>query len=113
MSPTPTTFPRPPVTLESAFRTFIAGLSRLKAPPAPGMNPTPGFYDSILDHMCEVKALVDNWTSDVGFIVSDNAPMTLDIKLFDRPFSDALEGNALWELERAAMVLRDEHREVA
>lgn len=116
MSTTPTTFtpaPRSPVTVASAMQTARDALGRLTPPPAPGMNPGPSWFEAVADHFRQVALIMNDWSGAVGYVVSDNAPCNLDMRLFDTPFSDAIDGNATYELERCAEVLREEHREVA
>lgn len=115
MSPTPTSFSptRSPITIASALATFQAALGRVKPAPAPGINPSPSWFEAVADHAREIASLCDAFMGDVGFVVRDNAPCNLDMRLFDRPFSDAIDGNATYEIERCAEVLREEHREVA
>lgn len=99
--------------IQSALVTLAAAIGRVKPPPHPGMNPGPGWFEAVADHIREVASLCDDWASAIGHQVRDNASAPLEMTQFDAPFLGAVDGNATYICEAHAEMLREEHREVA
>ena len=86
-----------------AHSTLIEAIARIKAPGA-------GTLDFTARYIREVAQACDGWSRDVGGIVSDLAPVTLDYSMFDAPFTEIVEGNATYIAECAASAAQSERR---
>lgn len=91
-----------------ARSTLIGALLRLRVPRPIGRYPTAGDFESIRDHIREAAALYDAWLADIGHQVRDNAVGPLDMTVFDRAFSGAIDGEAMYVCEIAAQQVRDD-----
>jgi hypothetical protein len=95
---------------EAARCTLIKALHRMSVPGAFGSFPIPDDFISVADHMRQVASVVDDWSRSIGHQVSDNANVTLYMRVFDAPMTGAIEGEATWVCEQAAAALQDQRR---
>lgn len=98
---------------EAIRRQLIAKLLGVKAPAGFGSFPAPSDFTAVVDHMREVAAIVDEWCAAIGHQVADNSSARVDQSLFRSPMTDAIDGNAMWEVEKQGESLIAEMREFA
>jgi hypothetical protein len=97
---------------EIARRRLISALARMPVPQALGSFPVPSDFEAIRKHVLEAASICDDWLGSIGHQVSDNATCNLDLRSFDAAFTGAVDGNATYEIEKAAETLC-EAREIA
>jgi hypothetical protein len=96
---------RPANPFETARLALIKKLLEVKAPGRFSVFPIPAEFTSVVDHMREVATIVDEWCAAIGHVVEDNSSSRVDIALFRSPMTDAIDGNAMWEVEKQAEAL--------
>jgi hypothetical protein len=112
MSPSTITPIRSQSRFETARLALIKKLLEIKAPGSFSVFPHPQEFTVVIDHMREVAGIVDEWCAAIGHEVADNSSSRVDIDLFRSPLSDALEGNAQWEIEKQAEQLLEDHNDM-
>src|SRR6266849_5085112 len=80
---------------ELARRRLVRALCAISVPRAGNLDEVPG-------HIREVAAACDNWAGSIGHQVSDLSPIPLDYRVFDAPFTGAVEGEGTYIAEQAA-----------
>lgn len=108
-NPTPI---RPSNPFEAARQALIKSLTELKVPGAIPVFPHPSCFAVAADHVREASRLFDEWLSAIGHEIADNSVCHVDHKQFRSAYTDAVDGNALYECERAAEALIEEHEEL-
>src|SRR5216684_2478892 len=93
---------------EAARLKLIASLLAMKAPAAYPSFPVPSDHAGVADHLREAAIIFDEWLATVGHQIRDNASNDVDERVFEGAFTGAIEGNATWEVEKAAETLLDE-----
>jgi hypothetical protein len=96
--------------LKDGYAAMLAGLTRLAVPAIP-VFPEPQDFDAVAKHMMDVAEIVDDYMTAIGDHVAENATVKIDLSLFAAPLLATIEGNAVYEIENAAAVLRDELRD--
>lgn len=91
----------------TAHATLIAKLAAIKPRPIP-VFPEPEDFMERIAHMREIALAVDQYILALGRECAENVRGTFDISLFVAPLTNALDGNALFELEAVAEELQDE-----
>jgi hypothetical protein len=109
------TFPTPSTTnpFEIARRKLVEKLSAMKVPGALGSFPLASDFETLANMTREVAAIADEWLAVIGHQVRENATCTIDMRQFEGAFTGAIEGNCTWEMETAAMALREDAAEAA
>lgn len=64
-------------------------------------NPEPSDFDDVNDLLLTVTERLDEWLFRLGERVRSNASCNIDIGTFKSAFTDAVAGNATFEIERA------------
>lgn len=109
--PAPKTPPQP-----SQFRIAVVKAAEELLALYPGrltIEPHPGDYEDVADHIMDVARIMDRWLLDVGYVVKEHSHCNIDMKQFTDVFRGAVEGNATYELTRAAEARREFIREAA
>jgi hypothetical protein len=97
--------------LAKAHFALVQELARLHVPHY-GMHPTPDQHEDVADYLVRIAQAMDRHLKEVGRDVQDNAPgVKLDGKCFDGAFLGAIQGNATFEVDRAANAVREEYQE--
>ena len=76
------------------------------------LEPAPGEIEMVADDLRVLARKVDALVEAYGDYVDANAP-GIDLTLFKDALFNAMDGNALYEIEQASQQLRDDHRERA
>jgi hypothetical protein len=76
------------------------------------IEPLPTDFDMLADDLRVLARRVDALVETYGDYLDANAP-NIDRMLFKNVLSDALDGNALYEIERAAQQQREDESEIA
>jgi len=97
---------------ETARLLLVKKLLAVKAPGSFSVFPVPQEFTGIIDHMREVAGIVDEWCAAIGHEVADNSSSRVDIDLFRSPMMDAVTGNCMWEVEKQAEALIDDHNDM-
>lgn len=100
---------RPQNPFETARLALVKKLLAVKAPGSFSVFPVPQEFTGIIDHMREVAGIVDEWCAAIGHEVADNSSSRVDIDLFRSPMTDAIDGNAMWEIEKQAEAAIEDH----
>lgn len=102
-----------PIRSQNPFETArLALIKKLLAMSAPGsfsIFPYPSEFTSVADHVREATRIFDEWLAAIGHELSDNSNCNIDIDLFRSAYTDAVDGNALYEFERSSEILIEEH----
>lgn len=93
--------------VEASWRIFLGRLEALRSPRIIG-EPDGDDLRSISDHMVQVADAVDTYFEQLGRMVQSNAPVKVAQELFRSPCFDAIAGNAVFEVNRAAEALDQE-----
>jgi hypothetical protein len=94
---------------EAAKARLIERISNALIPPkAYSLFPKPDEHETIAEHIREAASLFDEWLAAIGNEFADNAAYDNDTRRFKEAFTDAIDGNATWCLEREAAVMREE-----
>jgi hypothetical protein len=98
----------------SMGRSFAAMIDELRclAVPHIHINPQPEEFEDVADFIKRVAAIADRWLLSVGTEVRSSAIGTVDMRQFTDVFVSAIEGNATFELDRAAEDYRGEYESV-
>ena len=75
------------------------------------LEPAPGEIAIVADDLRVLARKVDALVEAYGDYIDANAP--IDRSLFEHVLFNALDGNALYEIEQASQQLRDDHAERA
>jgi hypothetical protein len=110
LSPTLPTVPAQSNPFEAMRLALIKRLLELKAPKAYPSFPSPGHHEGVAQHIRDAALIFDEWLAAVGFQVSDNATCNIDMRVFEDTFTAAIEGNATFEVDRAAESLLEGRR---
>ena len=98
--------------VEIAKRALIASLERLPAPSI-SVTPQPEQIEAVAEFIRAIAACGDACMRAVGAEVKANAATAVDLDVFQSPFTDAVDGNATYEIERLAEDLREEYAQAA
>ena len=97
--------------LAKAHTALVQELARLHVPEY-GTDPTPGQHEDVADYLLRVCQAMDRLVGEIRQEVQANATsVKLDDSCFRAPFVGAVDGMALFEIDRAATALREEYRE--
>jgi tRNA C32,U32 (ribose-2'-O)-methylase TrmJ len=96
--------------IEIAHAAMLAGLARLVVPVIPADN-EPAHFAAMAQHMMDVAEVVDDYMTAIGDHVAENATVKIDRSLFAAPLLATIEGNAVYEVDRAAEALCEELRD--
>lgn len=99
--------------LELARRRLLRAIAAMAVPRPIGSFPTAGDFEAIDGFLRQAAEPMDAFIADVGFEVHSNAGLSIDMKQFENVVTNAIAGNATWEVERARQARLDERREVA
>jgi hypothetical protein len=94
--------------LAVAYSDLVTGFLALRAPRIP-VSPDPHHLLNIADHLREIAAIVDRYIEAVGSEIKSNSNVCVDGSLFDRQLFGALDGNALFEIQRAAEAIAEDN----
>src|ERR1043166_7634564 len=72
------------------------------------INPEPDEFEATAEYIHAVCRVMDEWILRVGQEVQSNASVRIDIDQFRGTFTDAVEGQAIFECEREAETLRED-----
>lgn len=97
--------------LAKAQSAMVGELVRLAAPKL-SVNPEPEDFEDVADYLLRAARIVDAFIKEVGLEVQSSATTRIDMKCFTDVLKDALEGNATFEIDRCAEVLREDRAEV-
>lgn len=103
---------RRPNTFETARLALIKKLLAIKAPGSFSTFPVPCEFTAVIDHMREAAGIFDEWLAAIGHEVADNSTSRVDIDLFRSAFTNAIDGNAQWEVEKQAEALIEDHNDM-
>jgi len=109
-TPTATLRPDLKVIHSEPLRSFIqmrARLCSLRVPRIVGCADSADLME-IADHMTEVADTVDSYFASLGRLVQRHAPTLIDRSIFEHPVMEAISGNAVFEVMRAADVLKED-----
>ena len=113
MSNTITPIRRPQTLVQQAFAEGIKKLEAMSCKlPSFSTFPVPQEFTAFRDCLTQATAVFDEIIAAIGHEVQDNSPCCVDIKLFRSPCSDAVDGNALWEIERAMEATIEDHNDM-
>jgi hypothetical protein len=101
---------RPNNPFEIARRNLIDSLSTMAVPLPIANFPYAEDFEAVADHLRQAAAIFDAWLQDIGAQVKMNAPCRIDDGQFDCAFSGAIAGNATFETQRCAEIIRDEQQ---
>lgn len=93
---------------EIAKRQLIAQIARLQAPVV-DVTPQPEQLHDVAEHLRAVAQAADGWLRLVGLEVKSNATVKVNMDLFSGQFENAVDGWAVFEVERVAESIRDEY----
>lgn len=77
-------------------------------PPRLLTNPDPEDFEAVAEYIHAVARIMDEWMLNVGTDVQSNSTVRTDIDQFKGTFTDAVEGFALYEIQREAEALRED-----
>ena len=100
-----------PAPLSDHFAIMVQRLAALRVPQSAGEGDGNDLRD-LSDHMVQVADAVDSYFAAIGREVIMNSPIKIDAALFE-PVFDAIQGNALFEIDRAANARDAEYQDVA
>jgi hypothetical protein len=95
---------------EAALGRVIERLQLVVVPKAYRVFPSPDDHLSVRDHVRDVVAILDDWLSEIGDELADNAVSTVDLSCFKDAFLGAVDGNATFAFEQEADALIDGRR---
>lgn len=98
------TTPRP---IALAHQIMVAKLGTLR-PPRIFVNPDPEEFGAVNEYLTDVARIVDECLLAVGKEVKANASVNINLDFFTNVLANELEGNACFEVERAAEEVRNE-----
>jgi len=96
--------PRP---IKQAHELMLAKLCALR-PPHITVNPDPEEFQATQEYLLNVARIVDAMIIEVGREVQSNSSLRIDLKLFENVLTDALEGFAVYEIEREIDDMKEE-----
>ena len=96
---------------EIARQQLIVALARIEVP-AFSNFPVPSEFDAVRDYMRSLAGAVDETFAAIGHCVDDNSSSCVDLRLFLTPCTDAIDGNALWEVEKQKEAAVADHNEM-
>ncbi len=97
-------------TINTAHSELIAKLAAIK-PPAIPTFPEPEDLQLMAGHLRAVAIAVDTYVLAVGRECQSNVRSSLDLSLFIGPLTNALDGNAIYEIECCAEEIADENEQ--
>ncbi len=98
---------------EVARRALITALVEIPVPGAITHFPLADEFEAVRDHIRDASQLFDAWLADIGHQIKANAPARVDMSQFDGAFTAAIDGNATYECDQAAELVREDAREAA
>jgi len=90
----------------AALAKFCAGMAG--QPARIHLDPMPSDYRAFADDLRLLAANLDPLVEAMGEYFAANVPGYVDLSLFKNQLRDALEGNAIYEIESAAEVLAED-----
>ena len=96
---------------EVARRKLVASIAAAQVPYGYPAYPAPDDHEAVRDHIREIAERCDEWLSAVGLEVKSNVTTKVSMSDFEHVFTDAVDGNTLFELDRAAEQLREDFLE--
>lgn len=97
--------------LAKAQAVMVGELARLAAPRL-HVNPLPEEFEDVADYLLRGARIIDAWIKEVGLEVRSAAVTNIDMGPFTEQVVGALQGNAMFEIDRAAEALREERNEI-
>lgn len=98
--------------LAKAHFALVQELARL-AVPHYSDDATPEQHEDVADYLLRIAQAMDRHIKEVGREAQANATaVKFDRTMFQDTFVKAIDGNELFELDRAATAMREEHREM-
>lgn len=99
--------------LAKAHFALVQELARLNVPHY-STTATPEQHEDVADYLLRIAQAMDRHLKEVGQEVQSNCTVNIDLRgCFEHAFVAALDGNATFEIDRAARELREQHREEA
>lgn len=99
--------------LAKAHFALVQELARINVPHYSD-DPTPDQHEDVADYLLRIAQAMDRHLAEVGREAQANATgVKFDASCFTGAFVGAIEGNATYELDRAADAIREEHAEAA
>jgi len=93
--------------IKSAHLDMVKTLSMLQ-PPRIFVNPDPEEFGAVNEYLIAIARIVDECLLAVGKDVKANASVNINLGFFTDVLRNELEGNACFEVDRAADEIRDE-----
>jgi hypothetical protein len=97
---------------EIARRDLIAAISAMPVPSPIDPSPLAAQFEEVGEHIHYMAVLVDGWLRKIGAEVASNSTSTCDMRCFTEQFSGAVEGFALFEVQKAAEQIRADAEEM-
>ena len=95
---------------QQAKLALIAKIARLPVPRI-DVTPMPEQFEAAVDFVAGFANAGDEFMQAVGAEIRTNSITGCDLSLFERPFTDAVEGFALHEIAEIAEATRSEYAE--
>lgn len=92
-----------------AHSELIAALAAIKPHAIPTRYPEPEDFLQRAAHMRDVALAVDTYILALGRDCAENVRSTFDLSLFVAPLTNAIDGNAIYELECCAKDVENEN----
>jgi hypothetical protein len=97
---------------EIAKQRLMAHIARLPVPVI-DVTPAPEQLHDVADHVRAVAQAADEWLLLVGLEVKSNALSRVDLSQFQEQFESAVDGLSIFEIEKAAEIIRDDYEGAA
>lgn len=104
--------PPKPHAIWIAHQAMVVTLGNI-LPPRLHVEPDPAEYEDQADYVMAVMKVWDDWFLTYGHIIREHSHCNIDMRQFTDVFRGAVEGNATFELTRAAEARREFIREAA
>ena len=91
---------------------MIKEMARMQ-PAKIGVSASPEDFEDVADYMVRLAATFDRLLIAVGESVKENALCQIDLKDFTGVVADAIQGNALFNIDQAANAARDPQDDAA
>lgn len=89
---------------------MIRELARMQVPSL-GVNAAAEDFEAVADYLTRITSMFDVFLQDVGAEVKDCAPCSVDMDCFAGKFFGAIDGFALFELDKCANEVRAEYQD--